>query len=254
MRYWTHIVVVVAASLAAGSAVSTQRVRQTPDIAGIWQTMNTAAWDVEGHTGQLFPGLPPRFAMPGGAGVVEGDEIPYRPSARLQKEENFRNRETADPEASCYLPGVPRITYMPFPFQIVQFADRIVILYEYLHTTREIYMDGRPHSELAADSWMGDSRGRWEGDALVVDVTFFNDQTWFDRAGNFHSDALHVIERYTRSGADQMMYEATIDDPKVFSRPWKMRMPLYRRAEPNAQILEFECYAYQRDLVQPTTR
>ena len=254
MRIWQLLPVVFGAIFVASAAVSTQGVQQTPDLQGIWQVMNTAAWDIQGHSGQLFPGLPARFAAPAGAGVVEGNDIPYQPWALARKEENFRNRLTADPEANCYLPGVPRITYMPFPFQIAQFSDRIVILYEYLHATREIYMDGSPHSELSQDSWMGDSRGRWQGNTLVVDVTFFNDQTWFDRAGNFHSDALHVIERYTRSGADQMMYEATIEDPKVFTRPWKMRMPLYRRAEPDARILEFECYAYQRDQGEPATR
>jgi hypothetical protein len=240
--------------VASGTAATQQRVPSTPDLQGVWQAMNTAAWDIQDHTGQRFPGLPARFAMPGGAGVVEGNEIPYQQSAREKKAENFRNRLTADPEASCYLPGVPRITYMPFPFQIVQFSDRIVILYEYLHATREIYMDGSPHSELALDSWMGDSRGRWEGNTLVVDVTSFNDRTWFDRVGNFHSDQLHVVERYTRVGADQIMYEATIEDPNVFTRPWKMRMPLYRRTEPNAQILEFECYAYARDTGEAGSR
>jgi hypothetical protein len=254
MRIWKLVSVVLGAMVVASAAVSTQSVHQTPDLQGIWQVMNTAAWDIQGHSGQLFPGLPARFAMPAGAGVVEGNDIPYQPWARAKKEENFRDRLTADPEANCYLPGVPRITYMPFPFQIVQFSDRVVILYEYMHTTREIYMDGSPHSELAQDSWMGDSRGQWEGNTLVVDVAFFNDQTWFDRAGNFHSDALHVVERYTRTGSDQMMYEATIEDPKVFTRPWKMRMPLYRRVEPDARILEFECYAYERDQTTPATR
>ena len=154
---------------------------------------------------------------------------------------------TADPEAQCYLPGVPRITYMPYPFQIFQLADRVVILYEYLHTTREIFTDGSRHPDMPVEFWMGDSRGRWEGNTLVVDVTLFTDQTWFDRAGNFHSDALHVVERYTRTGRDHMLYEVTIEDPKVFTRPWKMRMPLYRRQEPHAQLLEYECYAYARE-------
>jgi hypothetical protein len=250
-----HVATVLGILVVAGAtAAMQQKAPAPPDLQGIWQTMNSAAWDIQDHTGQRFPGLPPRFAMPAGAGVVDGNEIPYQPWALEKKAENFRTRLTADPEASCYLPGVPRITYMPFPFQIVQFADRIVILYEYLHATREIYMDGGPHSELALDSWMGDSRGRWEGNTLVVDVTSFNDRTWFDRVGNFHSDELHVVERYTRVGADQMTYEATIEDPKVFTRPWKMRMPLYRRAEANAQVLEFECYAYARDPGEGGTR
>jgi hypothetical protein len=217
-----------------------------PDLQGIWQVMNTAAWDIQGHSGQLFPGLPARFAQPAGAGVVDGDEIPYQPWALARKKENFDARATADPEAQCYLPGVPRITYMPHPFQIFQRADRVVILYEYLHATREIYVDGSSHPDIPVEFWMGDSRGRWDGDTLVVDVRLFTDRTWFDRAGNFHSDALHVVERYTRTGTDHMLYEATIDDPKVFTRPWKVSMPLYRRQE-RAPLLEFECYAYARE-------
>ena len=194
--------------------------------------MNTAAWDIQDHTGQRFPGLPARFSVPAGQGVVEGNEIPYQPWALARKTENYKTRMTADPEAQCYLPGVPRITYMPHPFQIFQLSDRVVILYEYLHTTREIFTDGSRHPTMPVEFWMGDSRGRWEGNTLVVDVTLFTDRTWFDRAGNFHSDDLHVVERYTRTGRDHMLYEVTIEDPKVFTRPWKMRMPVYRRQEP----------------------
>jgi hypothetical protein len=218
-----------------------------PDLQGIWQVVNTAAWDIQDHTGQLFPGLPTRFSVPAGQGVVEGNAIPYQPWAQARKQENYKNRLTADPEAQCYLPGVPRITYMPHPFQIFQFPDRVVILYEYLHTTREIFTDGSRHPTMPVEFWMGDSRGRWEGNTLVVDVTLFTGDTWFDRAGNFHSDALHVVERYTRTGPDHLLYEATIEDPKVFTRPWTMRMPVYRRQEPNGQLLEFECYAYARE-------
>jgi len=218
-----------------------------PDLQGIWQVANTAAWDIQDHAGERFPGLPARFSVPAGQGVVEGNDIPYQAWARAKKQDNYRNRATADPEARCYLPGVPRITYMPFPFQIFQAADRVVILYEYLHTTREIYTDGSPHSNLATEFWMGDSRGHWDRDTLVVDVTLFTDQTWFDRAGNFHSDGLHVVERYTRTGPDHLRYDVTIEDPKVFTRPWKMSMPLYRRQEMNAQLLEYECYAYARE-------
>src|SRR5262245_13903205 len=218
-----------------------------PDLQGIWQAVTTAAWDIQDHPGQRFPGLPARFSVPAGPGVVDGNELPYQPSALARKQENFKNRLTADPEAQCYLPGVPRITYMPHPFQIFQLSDRVVILYEYLHTTREIFSDGSRHPTMPVEFWMGDSRGRWEGNTLVVDVTLFTDQTWFDRAGNFHSDALHVVERYTRTGRDHMDYEATIEDPKVFTRPWKMSMPLYRRQEMNTQLLEYECYAYARE-------
>ena len=185
--------------------------------------------------------------MPAGLGVVQGGAIPYQPSALARKRENVAKRATLDPERKCYLPGVPRITYMPHPFQIVQQADKVSVLYEYLNTVRYIYMNGNPHPEGPIDWWMGDARGRWEGNTLVVDVIHFNDQTWFDRAGNFHSDALHVTERFTRLGLDHMTYEATIEDPKVFTRPWKMNMTLYRRQDKNMELLEYECYAYERD-------
>ena len=217
------------------------------NLQGVWQAVNTAAWDIQDHPGQRFPGLPARFSVPAGQGVVEGGEIPYQPWALEQKRKNYESRMTADPEAQCYLPGVPRITYMPYPFQIFQFPDRVVFLYEYLHTTREIFTDGSRHPDIPVDFWMGDSRGRWEGNTLVVDVTLFNDQTWFDRAGNFHSGDLHVVERYTPTGPDHLRYEVTIEDPKVFTRPWKMQMPLYRRQEQNSQLLEYECYAYARE-------
>jgi hypothetical protein len=218
-----------------------------PDLQGIWQTLNTAAWDIQDHSAERFPGLPARFSVPAGQGVVEGNDIPYQQWAAAKKAQNYQDRLTADPEAKCFLPGVPRITYMPYPFQIFQFRDRVVILYEHLHVTREIYTDGSPHPDFPVEFWMGDARGRWDGNALVVDVTHFTDQTWFDRAGNFHSSELHVVERYTRTSPDHLQYEVTIEDPKVFTRPWKMSMPLYRRKEPTAQILENECYALARE-------
>src|SRR5213594_4081442 len=177
---------------AAAQAPSTARrtVAGKPDLNGIWQVLNTAAWDIQDHTGQL--GVPP------GQGVVEGNEIPYQPWAMAKKAENFAKRLTADPtEANCFLPGVPRATYMPFPFQIVQTPAYVAISYEFAHGLRPIAVDGSPHPEGLPGSWMGDSRGRWEGNTLVVDVRNFNDATWFDHAGNFHSDELHVVERYT---------------------------------------------------------
>jgi hypothetical protein len=209
-----------------------------PDLQGFWQSMNTAAWNIEDHT--------PQKGVPGGQAIVEGHEIPYRPEALQQRNENYARRATADPEAHCYLPGVPRITYMPFPLQIIQTPATVSIAYEYLHTYRLIYTNGSEHKK-DIDFWMGDSRGHWEGETLVVDVTDLNDQTWFDRAGNFHSGELHVVERYTRTGPDTLRYEATIEDPKVFTRPWKMSMPLYRHQEVDFQLLEYECYAYALD-------
>jgi hypothetical protein len=219
------------------------------DLNGIWQALNTANWDLQDHAaraGQVLA-LGAIGAVPAGLGVVERNEIPYLPAAAAKKKENFDNRLTADPEIKCYLPGVPRATYMPFPFQIVQTPKFILMAYEYAGATRTIYMDKAPPSP--DDSWMGQSVGRWEGDSLVVDVTSLNDQTWFDRAGNFHSDALHVVERYTPLNPDALNYEATIEDAKVFSRPWKISMPLYRRLEKNAQLLEFKCVEFVEELM-----
>jgi hypothetical protein len=207
-----------------------------PDLQGIWQVLTTAAWDIQDHAASL--------GVPAGAGVVVGNEVPYQDWARTRKRENFANRLTADPDRRCYLSGVPRITYMPHPFQIVQSRDKVNILYEYNHTLRHIHLTGLAHPEGPLEWWMGDSRGRWEGDTLVVDVVHFTDQTWLDRAGNFHSEALRVVERYTRVGPDHIRYEATLEDPKVFTRPWAMSMMLYRRQEPGVELLEYECYAY----------
>ncbi|MCY3729843.1 MAG: hypothetical protein OXF98_00745 [Rhodospirillaceae bacterium] len=207
-----------------------------PDLQGIWQVLNTAAWDLEDHGASL--------GVPAGHGVVQGGAIPYQAWALEQKRENFEQRATRDPESRCFLPGVPRITYMPYPFQIIQHADQVVIAYEYLRTVRFIHMNGNPHPPGPIEWWMGDSRGHWEGDTLVVDVIHFNGETWFDRAGNFHSSALHVVERYTPTGPDHLLYEATIEDPEVFTRPWTISMPLYRRQEPDSELLEYQCNAY----------
>src|SRR5687768_13642037 len=195
-----------------------------PNLNGIWQAMTSAHWDVEAHPAAAGPmwELGAQFAIQGGAGIVEGGQIPYTPEALKKKQENFANRTKLDPEAKCYMPGVPRAMYMPYPFQIIQGTNKIVIAYAFANAGRLIHMD--KVGESPADTWMGWSQGRWEGDTLVVDVTSLIDQTWFDRAGNFHSEALHVIERYTASGANFIQYEATIEDPKVFTRPWKMSL------------------------------
>ena len=219
------------------------------DLSGIWQAVGTAHWDLEPHTARPSPvvALGAVGAVPAGTGVIEGGNIPYQPWALAKKKENAANSLTLDPEVKCFLPGVPRATYMPFPFQIVQTPKFILIGYEFASASRLIYMDN--HDEAPVDSWMGWSQGRWEGDTLVVDVTGFNDKTWFDRAGNFHSEALHVVERYSRIGPDHIMYEATIEDPKVFTRPWKIGLPLYRRLEKNLQLLEFKCVALVEELI-----
>jgi hypothetical protein len=234
-----------------------------PDLNGIWQALNEANFDIQMHVARPamalragpygpVPAAPVVAlgavgAVPPGVGVVEGDELPYKPEMLATRKANQENWLSRDPEIKCYLPGVPRATYMPYPFQIVHSASSVFIAYQYAGAVRDIFMSDPGPAPV--DSWMGQSVGRWEGDTLVVDVTGLNDQAWFDRAGNFHSDALRVVERYTRTSRDVIDYEATIDDPKVFSRPWKMRMALYRRQEPNAQIMDFKCVEFVEELM-----
>ena len=231
----TLMTLALAPAPAAGQAIS-RTSDGKPDLSGFWQAANTAAWNVLPHSAEPD--------VPAGLGVVEGGAIPYTAAAAAKQRENYANRATLDPAAKCWLPGVPRATYMGFPFQIVQTPAQTSILYEYAHTVRNIYMNSQ-HPRGPIEWWMGDSRGRWEGDTLVVDVVHFNDQTWFDKAGNHHSEQLHVVERYTPMSANHINYEATIDDPKVFTRPWKIGMPLYRRLDANMQILEYECYGFE---------
>jgi hypothetical protein len=220
-----------------------------PNLNGIWQTMNTANWNIEPHPAGPSPvrDLGAAGAVPAGLGVVEGGEIPYLPAARKKQLENYANRLKLDPEIKCYLPGVPRSTYQGMPFQIIQSTKHIMLIHEFAGAVRTIYM--AEQTEAPADSWMGWSNGRWEGETLVVDTKGFNDLSWFDRAGNFHSDALHIVERFTPRSAETITYEVTIEDPKVFSRPWKMSMPLYKHVERNAQILEFRCVEFVEDLL-----
>jgi hypothetical protein len=244
---------VLALVLAAAPACAQAPIPRTsdgkPDLSGIWQALNTANWDIEDHSSA--PGPAPALAVsdaePPGLGIVEGGAIPYLPAALEKKKQNFAARMANDPEIKCYLPGVPRATYMPQPFQIIQSASVVMIAYQYAGAVRTIPMED-PGPNMAS-SWMGWSKGRWDGDTLVVDVTGFNDKTWFDRAGNFHSDQLHVVERYTPRTPDTLMYDATIEDPKVFSRPWRISMPLYRHIEKNAQLLEFRCVEYSEEFL-----
>ena len=269
-------VFVAGAALAGGVLSSTgqtaryraPRIDGKPDLNGIWQTLNEADYDLEGHAARPamalrqgpygpVPAAPVLAlgavgAVPPSLGVVEGDEIPYKPEALAVKKENEQNWLSRDPEIKCYLPGVPRATYIPQPFQIFENAQEIFIAYQYDGAVRNIYL--KDPGPAPVDSWMGQSVGHWEGDTLVVDVTGFNDKSWFDRAGNYHSDALHVIERYTRTSPDIISYQATIEDPNVFTRPWKISMPLYRRQEKNAQLLEFKCVEFVEELMYGTLR
>jgi hypothetical protein len=197
-----------------------------PDFQGIWQSDAKAAADVQV--------------------IVEGGPIPYKPAALAKKQENFRDRAKADPLNSCYMPGVPRIMYLDYPLQIFQAKDHVVITYEWTHVFRLIYTTAKASPHPGVDSWMGDSRGRWEGDAFVVEVIGNNDRAWFDAAGNYHSDKMRVTERYTMTDADTIRYEATITDPEIFTRPWKISMPL-RRVKNKTRVLEYHCQAEKEE-------
>jgi hypothetical protein len=263
----TAAMLVVAHPVSSQAQAAAYRAPRTadgkPDMNGIWQALNEANYDIQMHMArpamQLRAGpygpvpaasvlaLGAVGSVPPGVGIVEGNEIPYLPAALAKKKENQDNWVTSDPEVKCYLPGVPRANYMPYPFQIFQSAKAIFIAYEYAGAVRNIYL--KDPGPAPIDSWMGQSVAKWEGDTLVIDVTGFNDQSWFDRAGNYHSDKLHVVERYTRTSPDVISYEATIEDPKVFSRPWKISLPLYRRLEKNAQLMDFKCVEFVEELM-----
>ena len=203
---------------------------------GLWQVLNTATWDLQDHGARL--------GVPAGKGVVTGNELPYKPEALAKKKENEAKHATLDPESKCYLSGVPRITFMPFPFQIVQQADKVNILYEYNHTIRQIYMNGNPHPAGHIDWWMGDSRGRWDGNTLVVDAStsaknLVRSRGQLPQRLAAHRRAVHADQSV------HLRYDVTIEDPKVFTRPWNISAILYRRIDPNVELLEYECYAYQ---------
>jgi hypothetical protein len=220
-----------------------------PNLNGLWQAMTTAYWDLEDHSAQAGPVLELGAigAIPAGSGIVEGGKIPYKPDALAKKKENFANRLKLDPEVKCYLPGVPRATYMPYPFQIVQSQNDVLITYTYDSAARTILVSKRRDAEL--DTWMGTSNGKWEGDTFVVDVTGFNGRAWLDRAGNFATDSLHVVERYSMLDANTLNYEATIEDPEIFTRPWKISFPMYRHREKGARLFELKCVEFVEDLV-----
>ena len=225
------------APLAAQKPFSPARLSDgaTPDLRGIWQAETTAYVNIEGHPAQK--GVPASKSI-----IVDPPDgkIPYRPDALAQRNANFKLRTTADPSLKCAQAGVPRATYVPSPLQIVQSPGNFAIAYQDVHAYRIVYLDGRPHVERI-DWWMGDSRGRWEDDSMVVDVRDLNNETWFDQAGNHHSEDMRVIERYTLSGPDTLVYEATMTDPKIFTQPWKIRVALQRHKEPGFRLIEDEC-------------
>ena len=277
-RGWTGVIVaiVVAAGIGcqsggriAGDAARPARTADgKPDFSGIWQANNEAYWDLQAHSARAGmvtqPGvysyeyaqvaaapvvaLGAAAGVPASLGVVEGDgEIPYKPEAAAMRKENGQHWIDRDPELKCYLPGTPRAMYMPYPFQIVQGGKQIQLAFAFSNASRTIHFDkvtGPP-----VDTYMGHSVARWEGDALVVDVTDFNGRNWLDRAGNFHSDKLHLVERYTLQTPDVIRYEVTIEDPDVFTRPWRISMPIYRRMEPHMQLLEYRCVEFAEEFL-----
>jgi hypothetical protein len=289
MRRWsTGSVIAVALAVAALTAVisvsMTRRAGQAsplaartadgkPNFSGIWQANNEANWDLQAHEARpgavtqtgVYPydyarvpaapvlALGAAGGVPASLGVVEGDgQIPYTPEAAAIKKENAEHWIDRDPELKCYLPGIPRAMYMPYPFQIVQATNKINIAYAFTSTARTIHFD--KVDPPPDDTYMGHSVGHWEGDTLVVDVTNFNGKNWFDRAGNFHSDALHLVERFTLITPDAIRYEVTIEDPKVFTRPWKISMPLYRRLEPKMELLEYRCIEFVEEFLYGNLR
>jgi hypothetical protein len=287
MRLNTYTIVIALAAALVGAAISRslaqapgtsgaparenappERIEGRPNFSGIWQANNEAHWDLQAHAARpgavTQPGIYPfeyaRVAaapvialgaaagVPASLGVVQDDgEIPYTPEALAIRKANAENWIDRDPELKCYLPGVPRAMYMPYPFKITQSTNKIHVAYAFANTARTIHLD--EVDAPPAETWMGHSVGRWDGDTLVVDVSYFNDKTWFDRAGNFHSDALRLTERFSLLAPDVIQYEATIEDPKVFTRPWRIAMPLYRRMEPNIQLLEYRCTEFAEEFL-----
>ncbi len=234
-----------------------------PDLNGVWQAIGSAHYDIERHLArhslQLREGphgplpdvpllrLGAVGAVPGGMGIVEGGKIPYKPEAAAKRAENREHWLERDPEIKCYMPGVPRAVYMPFPFQIVHNAKSMFIAYEFAGAVRDVFFEDIGPAEV--DSWMGQSVAHWEGDTLVIDVTGQTDQTWLDRSGTHHSNQLHVVERYTLTGPNHIRYEAAIEDPEVFTRPWKISLPLYRRMEGDARLMDFKCVEFVEELM-----
>jgi hypothetical protein len=234
----------------AAPAARPARVAGRPNFNGIWQAIGSQHWNLEDHSAQglsQFWQLGAIAAIPAGMSVVEGGTIPYLPAGLKKRAENQAGWPKSDPEAKCYMGGVPRSNYMPYPFQIVQGQKDILFVYEYASSNRIVHMSN--HTEPPVDSWMGWSNGKWDGDTLVIEVTGNNDQTWFDRAGNHHSDQLKVTERFRLIDDAHIDYEALIEDPRTFSRPWRIRMPLYRNIAQNAQLLEFKCVEFSEELL-----
>jgi hypothetical protein len=257
---WNRSIRVLAISAAIVSAAGVVRAQSQvdrpsriaghPNLNGIWQALNTAYWNLEDHSAEAFGNfwqLGAIFAIPAGQSVVRGGTIPYRPDALVKRNENRMKGPAADPEAKCYMLGVPRVTYHNLPFQIFQADGDLLFVYPFAAANRVIYMTDR--SELPVDSWMGKSDGSWDGDVLVIATKWQNGQSWLDRAGNHASNQLTVTERFTLLGPNHLWYEATLDDPTTYTRPWTIEMPLYRSIDRQAQLLEHKCVTFADGLL-----
>ncbi len=235
-----------------------------PDLNGIWQAITTANWDIEAHgaaPGPLNDVLGAWGAQPAGLSIIEGGTIPYQPRALDRRRERFETRTTVsvpgdgvdpplgDPELKCWMTGVPRSMYMPYPFQLVQTPESVLFAHEFNGTSRIVRMNWDEPTPVSNTFFMGWSRGEWDGDTLVIDVTGLNEDNWLDRAGNYYSENVHITERLTLVSPYHLMYEATIEDPTVYTRPWTIRLPLYRRMEQHAQVMEFKCQPFVEELL-----
>lgn len=228
-----------------------------PDFSGVWQAFSSAHWNIEPHAAEygVFPEtMGALTAIPAGLGIVEGGEIPYNELGRRMRDENRANLLARDPMTACLMPGVPKANYLPFPFQVVQSTDIILVAYEYAESNRILYVD-QPEVESQVDSWMGHSNAHWEGDTLVVKVVgqtdyagpFDRPGAWFDRAGNFYTALTEMEERWSYLSPNHIQYEVTITDPQIYTRPWKLSFPIYRMVEPTAQLLEYKCVEFAEE-------
>jgi hypothetical protein len=245
MMRWTFALLAVLALLAAHAHAQSSRASDIPrltngkpNFSGVWQALTTANWNLLTHGAS---------AGPPGYGVVDGNEIPYLPAAAEQQRRNYQNRWKEDPELKCFMPGVPRANYMPYPLQIFHSDERMLFAYQFAGAARIVNL-GEPQPS-AIDSWMGVSNARWDGDTLVVDVSGFNGLAWLDRAGNHAGPALHVVERYALAGRDAIDYSATVEDPQTFSHPWSMHFRLFRNPDPHAHLMEFKCVPFTEELL-----
>jgi hypothetical protein len=265
--FFLRSVIAATVALASAATVAEYEPPRTaggkPDFSGVWQVLNTANQNLEAHTGRAaqvlregpvvpvpakeLVSLGAAGALPSSLGVVQGDVIPYKEDALAKRDENAKNWITEDPEVRCYLPGVPRATYMPHPFRIVHNDNALLFSYAFAGAVRNVHLSDPGPAPI--DSWMGQSWARWDGDTLVIETTGMNDRSWLDRSGNYHTDKLKVTERYTRTSEHTIDYSATLEDPNVFTRPWTINMPLYRRVGADANMLQFNCVEYVEEMM-----